>query len=545
MIATWMLYAAIIGGLITVAAFATSRVLQALRLPSRVVWVVSIALSIVWPLAAVALQRLLPAQQAPVRMMPFAISVQPVQAISSGIAASDRGVLIDRGLVAVWFAVSVLLVARLAQAVKTIRKRRAEWREAQLDGTSVCISENVGPAVVGLRSMDVVVPEWIMALDPSLRAIVLRHEEEHRNARDPQLLFVSTVAVALMPWNIALWIQARRLRLAVEMDCDARVLRAHPSTERYGLLMLTIAQRRSIAPPVFAPMLSEPSSHLERRILAMQPSTRRIARLTIVGGTLVAASALLFACALQSENPTAPRPLSSRNIEYNANQTYFEFQVSKQVSVAPGNPGPRYPDLLRTGNVEGAVLAQFVVDTLGHPDMSEFKVLKSTHDLFTTAVRNSLPLMKFFPAELRGRRVKQLVQMPFQFNLSKGTTNNVPTGAATLRKSNGPVPVNDKQAYFEFQVEKPVVASPIATAAPRYPDVLREAKVEGSVLAEFVVDTLGVPDATSFKVLRSSHDLFTNAVKEALPTMRFSPARVGGKAVKQVVQMPFTFDLSK
>jgi len=103
----------------------------------------------------------------------------------------------------------------------------------------------------------------------------------------------------------------------------------------------------------------------------------------------------------------------------NDNQTYFEFQVEKQVAVQPGNPAPRYPDMLRSSNVEGEVLAQFVVDTSGKADMKEFKVLKSTHDMFTSAVRAVLPNMKFYPAEVGGRKVRQLVQMPFQFNLSK------------------------------------------------------------------------------------------------------------------------------
>jgi protein TonB len=103
----------------------------------------------------------------------------------------------------------------------------------------------------------------------------------------------------------------------------------------------------------------------------------------------------------------------------NDNQTYFEFQVEKQVSPYPGNTAPHYPDMLRSANVEGEVLAQFVVDTTGRADMNTFKVLKSTHDLFTNAVKASLPNMKFYPAEVGGKKVKQLVQMPFQFNLTK------------------------------------------------------------------------------------------------------------------------------
>ena len=48
----------------------------------------------------------------------------------------------------------------------------------------------------------------------------------------------------------------------------------------------------------------------------------------------------------------------------------------------------------------------------------------------------------------------------------------------------------------------------------------------------------------TFKVLKSSHDLFTNEVRAVLPNMRFNPALVGGRKVKQLVQMPFQFNLS-
>ncbi len=105
-------------------------------------------------------------------------------------------------------------------------------------------------------------------------------------------------------------------------------------------------------------------------------------------------------------------------------------------------------------------------------------------------------------------------------------------------------PVKEDQPYFEFQVEKQVAQIP-GTGAPRYPDMLRSANVEGDVLAQFVVDTTGRAEVGTFKVLKSSHDLFTNAVKAALPNMRFYPAEVGGRKVKQLVQMPFVFSLQK
>jgi protein TonB len=103
----------------------------------------------------------------------------------------------------------------------------------------------------------------------------------------------------------------------------------------------------------------------------------------------------------------------------NSDQPYFEFQVEKQVATIPGQPGPVYPDMLKSANVEGEVLAQFVVDTTGRYEAGTFKVLKSTNEQFTNSVKNALPRMKFYPAEVGGRKVKQLVQQPFTFSLQK------------------------------------------------------------------------------------------------------------------------------
>jgi len=100
-------------------------------------------------------------------------------------------------------------------------------------------------------------------------------------------------------------------------------------------------------------------------------------------------------------------------------QPYFDFQVEKPVVMAPGSQGPAYPDMLRSAGIEGQVLAQFVVDTTGRADMGTFKALKSDNDLFTTAVKNALARMRFLPAEVGGRKVKQLVQQPFQFSLNR------------------------------------------------------------------------------------------------------------------------------
>jgi protein TonB len=103
----------------------------------------------------------------------------------------------------------------------------------------------------------------------------------------------------------------------------------------------------------------------------------------------------------------------------NTDQPYFDFQVEKPVAPMPGGVGPRYPDILRSGGVEGQVLAQFVVDTTGRVEIASFKVLRTDHAMFEQAVRSALPNMRFLPAEVGGRKVKQLVQQPFVFALQK------------------------------------------------------------------------------------------------------------------------------
>jgi TonB family protein len=564
MIASWMAYAALLSAVVTLAAIGAEYVAAARRWPARTVWILALVISVAWPAGEPLVRSILRARAA-AHVMPFAITVLPAQVITAA-SGPTRAELINRAVIALWIVASAVLFLRLAIAVNSLRRMRRDWRSADVDGVAVRLAPNEGPAVVGLRSMEIVLPEWIVALDTHLRAMVLEHEEEHRRARDPYVLFAAAVLVALMPWNLALWFQAKRLRLAIELDCDARVLRVHPSAERYGLLMMTIAQRRSVAPTLFAPMLTEPATQLERRIAAMSTTTRRVVRAAISGG-LAASIALLFACTLRSDSMTGPGATAPerRPRFVSANQTFVEFQVEQQALPVPGSASPKYPDLLRNAGVEGSVLAQFVVDTSGHPDLWTIKVLKSTHDLFTESVRAALPQIKFYPAKVGGRPVKQLIQMPFDFSVGQSTNGRlqpvvttanvvqllpnasvakVPAVQVSVPPNGVPPTTLPAGTYFEYQVTKQVSPHP-GNAAPRYPDALRAAKVEGQVLAQFIVDENGMPDTSSFRILRSTHDLFSATVRNALPSFRFYPAELNGRSVRQLVQMPFEFSLVK
>jgi protein TonB len=99
--------------------------------------------------------------------------------------------------------------------------------------------------------------------------------------------------------------------------------------------------------------------------------------------------------------------------------TFRADQVEKQVSVVPGTPAPRYPEILRSSGVEGQVTALFVVDETGRAEEDSVRFVRSDNPLFENAVKQALHHMRFVPAEIGGRKVRQLVLMPFVFTLAR------------------------------------------------------------------------------------------------------------------------------
>lgn len=423
----WMVSAIVFTALLAIAASCGERALRAAGKPARGAWLFALAAGTIWPVLVPALRRLRPSPE-PVSSgvaLLDAINVVPDHVPAAGAWLP----IADRALLGIWIVGSLLMVVRylmIWRAVHALR-RTAEWRV--VDGVDVLVSHDVGPAVVGVRDAAVLVPRAVLDLEAPLRALVLRHEEEHRRARDTWLLLALALGVAAMPWNVALWWIARRARLALEVDCDARVLAAGGSATRYVQVLLLAAQRTSAAP--LTPMLVASRTHLERRIVAMQ---NRIAqetqgahrKLRVVGASAACVAALAVACSSPIADQTAPpkavdaTPATAKTpTVVNPNQPYFEFQVEKPVRTVPGSPQPHYPPAMKKANVSGEVLAQFVVNTDGRADMSTFKVLKADHQEFADAVKATLPDMRFYPAEIRGTKVMQMVQQPFTFAISR------------------------------------------------------------------------------------------------------------------------------
>ena len=107
-----------------------------------------------------------------------------------------------------------------------------------------------------------------------------------------------------------------------------------------------------------------------------------------------------------------------------------------------------------------------------------------------------------------------------------------------------PTPGKLEDSVFTIlDVDSAVVRSS-NSAAPAYPLKLLQAHVTGSVAAQYVVDTTGFADTASFRVLNATHPEFITAVREALPYMRFQPAKIGSLKVRQLVEQNFSFKIN-
>lgn len=93
-------------------------------------------------------------------------------------------------------------------------------------------------------------------------------------------------------------------------------------------------------------------------------------------------------------------------------------------------------------------------------------------------------------------------------------------------------------------VDVMAVADP-GNPAPVYPSMLRDAGVQGSVSAQFVVDSTGRVAGSSITFLAGGNALFRQSVRRALEAARFSPALVDGRAVRVLMAQTFQFRLRR
>jgi beta-lactamase regulating signal transducer with metallopeptidase domain len=271
---SWMLYSIVVSLLMSLAALALERSAQIRRRPARWLWatcmVASLAILFIPSKVSVQIPEtthadratsseiLTPPQTTAIETSRFTL---PIIGVDQTPLSNRVSTLLDW----TWRMASMALALVILASGAHLSWRRRRWDHGQMAGTAVYISEDSGPAVVGFLRPHIVVPRWLTKSSPDEQKLVIAHERSHLGAYDTQLLTIAVCLLACMPWNLMLWWQLRRLRLAIEIDCDARVLSLGYPVGRYSETLIAVGERQSAS---FAMTMARygSKSFLEQRI---------------------------------------------------------------------------------------------------------------------------------------------------------------------------------------------------------------------------------------------------------------------------------------
>jgi bla regulator protein blaR1 len=305
----WMVYVLVVTLALSIAALSAEPALRMRQRATRWVWVAASLASLAVPTLIASISIRIPSITAPdvpgkhiVLRDLTSLPLHELSPVALPSVASPAEASLDAHLKTAWLiasgGLSLLLVASVAQLIW--RQRR--WTRTTVAGVGVQVAPGIGPAVVGLLRPRIVVPPWVVESDPQVQALVIAHEQSHLAARDPLLLTTGLALLILMPWNLPLWWQVRRLRRAIEVDCDARVLNAGHDLARYGETLIEVGRRQSAFLGTVAAM-SESRSFLEQRLQIMLKKPGKWWKLSaaLLGG----ASVCLVAVAVQVTPPNS------------------------------------------------------------------------------------------------------------------------------------------------------------------------------------------------------------------------------------------------
>jgi beta-lactamase regulating signal transducer with metallopeptidase domain len=206
---------------------------------------------------------------------------------------------------AAWLVASLGIAGLFVAVARRFARLRASWPVRRLGDVDVRVAPEIGPVALGILRPEIVVPRWLLDRCAEEQELAVAHEREHLRARDPLLIATGWAVVIAAPWNVGVWYMMSRFRLAIEVDCDARILRRGASAHAYGTLLIEVAP--SAAPLTLGALTLAGRSHLHERIVMLRPGFSRFRRVRAALAVPCATVGLLVAC--QATVP-ASRPVA-------------------------------------------------------------------------------------------------------------------------------------------------------------------------------------------------------------------------------------------
>jgi beta-lactamase regulating signal transducer with metallopeptidase domain len=305
MIAAFIVYSVLLSALVAAAAWLIEAALAAFGKGRRLAWIAGIALALGLPLGMALLQSTQPVVPvfSSVTLMERMIAPAIITVAAPEIAKTRiAGASLDSLAFGAWAFASFALLSYYGASLWRLSRHARRWPTHRFGSHAVTVAEDVGPAAFGWLHPRVVFPRWLLSAPAETQQMAMLHEREHLIVRDPQILTTATLLFALFPWNAPLAWMLRRLRFAMEVDCDARVVRGGADPACYGEALLYVSQRQAPAPATSIALIERPSQ-LERRINIMFASPRRYPAF-IAALSLALAGSCLFA-ATSVDAPTS------------------------------------------------------------------------------------------------------------------------------------------------------------------------------------------------------------------------------------------------
>ena len=239
MMLLWMSYSVIASVCLAMTALVVEQAARRWSVPSRWIWAGSLIASILVSISAWG---------------------APPVGFGSVLATSAR---VDRQLLAAWLIASACGATMIMLSLENRRLRRKRWSPARVDGLDILVTDGFGPAVVGYLHPIVALPKWVFRAPREQRRMHIAREEEHLYAGDFTLMGVAMLmVVAVMPWNVALWLHVNRLRAAIDVDCRARVLNRILDQEDTVIPQIEVPTRRPRSHSPTGPV-AEAASYLD------------------------------------------------------------------------------------------------------------------------------------------------------------------------------------------------------------------------------------------------------------------------------------------
>lgn len=207
---------------------------------------------------------------------------------------------------------------------------------------------------------------------------------------------------------------------------------------------------------------------------------------------------------------------------------------------------PAFPRELQRLGIEGHVIVEVIVDTLGRPDRRSVRIVRSTDRRLEDPAREAVVRARFRPGRFAGLPARLPYRMTIAFTIR--WEELLPSGCQRVRAPEDTAAMADpppdtigvlEEAGLEERPER------LSSPPVHYPAALRQLGVQGRVAIRAIVGRDGCIEPWSVRVVEATNPGFRLVSIAVVLASRYRPGRIHGQPVRAWVQIPVNFAISR